>query len=271
MRLFDILVLETTGACNRTCASCHRQTLRSGDGSLPLLRTVETKIGKGPQMPRDLFERLINESSALGFEGRLWMQYYSEPLLDDRFLGLAEYARSRLPGALITTTTNADLMTAEIAAGLNEVMHHLQISLYMPPKKQAERERQLREWLPKPTLAFTDGAHALARGVDHEAMESAVAAVIDTPCFRERQYFAVAYNGDVCHCCFDANAEFGLGNVHDSTIRELWFGDAYREVVAALSRPGGRHAYKPCRECPRTSRYTPTRRIPVVPLGGRER
>lgn len=266
IELFCTLVLETIGSCNRTCASCHRQTLRSADGSLPLLRTVETKTGNGKKMSRELFDRLVDEAADLGFKGTLWLQYYSEPLLDDRLVDLAKFAKERLPQANISITTNADLMTPKIAARLNGVMDRIGISLYLPSKRQAARKKELRRWLPRPWLTFTPGTHFLLRGAEHPAMKNDIASVIDTPCTRPNSYLAVAHNGMVCHCCLDANAEFGLGNVHDSTIRELWFGDTYRKLVATLSRPGGRRAYEPCQGCPRPDSGTvPRPRFPVVP------
>ena len=272
MRLFRVLVLETLGACNRTCVSCHRQTLRASDGSLPLLRTVETKIGRGDKMPTELFERLIDEAAELGFHGRLWMQYYSEPLLDERLPDLARYARQKLSKTRITITTNADLMTPEIAKELNGVLDELQISLYMSPKRQKERKVQLRKWLPKPRLVFTPGTHFLARKVNSPGMEDAIASVIDTPCTRENDYMAIAYNGDVCHCCFDPNAEFGLGNVNDSSLRELWYSQTNRQIMATLSKKGGRRNYDPCQQCPRPNNRAAARpTIEVVPLRGHER
>lgn len=44
----------------------------------------------------------------------------------------------------------------------------------------------------------------------------------------------IAWNGDVLPCCFDKNAEFVLGNIGESSFREIWHGErnrAFREKV----------------------------------------
>ncbi len=272
MNLFRILVVETIGSCNRTCASCARQTLQAPDGSLPLLRTVETKVGAGGHMPRPLFDKIVDEAAALNFKGSFRLNYYCEPLLDERIIDLAAHAKRRLPRqATIRFTTNADLMTREMARELNKIMGEMHISLYLPKERKEARTKELRSWLPRPRLVFTTGDHNLARGVDHPDKDRWVASVIDTPCFHEQDYIAIAYSGDVCHCCFDAAAEFNLGNANDSTLTELWESDAYASVVESLSQPGGRRQHAACLDCPRpgTGKHRSKVRVRVVPGGAR--
>ena len=47
------------------------------------------------------------------------------------------------------------------------------------------------------------------------------------PCPFPWRYLAVQWNGDVVPCCRDCNAEIVLGNVAESTLREIWNGKAY--------------------------------------------
>lgn len=49
------------------------------------------------------------------------------------------------------------------------------------------------------------------------------------PCPFPWRYLVVQWNGDVVPCCRDCNAELVLGNVADSTLREIWNGKAYQD------------------------------------------
>lgn len=44
------------------------------------------------------------------------------------------------------------------------------------------------------------------------------------PCFYMWHYIFVLWNGDIVPCCLDYNGDCVLGNVNDSTLKEIWFG-----------------------------------------------
>jgi hypothetical protein len=58
----------------------------------------------------------------------------------------------------------------------------------------------------------------------------------------------VQYDGEVCHCCEDVSGAFALGNVHQSTLHELWFSARHAEIVEDLQL-GRRSKYGLCRSC----------------------
>lgn len=49
------------------------------------------------------------------------------------------------------------------------------------------------------------------------------------PCPFSWQYLVVQWNGDIVPCCRDYNAVNKLGNVRESSLKEIWNGKAYQE------------------------------------------
>jgi hypothetical protein len=50
-------------------------------------------------------------------------------------------------------------------------------------------------------------------------------------------------------CCEDLHGDFGLGNIHESTVEELWYSDRHVRMVQDLIA-GRRDKYALCRNCP---------------------
>lgn len=251
MKMFGTLAIETTAACNRTCRSCPRQTYPKQEGNqLPMLRTVETKVGEGNQMPLPLFKKIINDAADMKYTGGVWLQYYSEPLLDDRLVTLGRYAKKKLPKATIKITSNADLMTPERAQELDGVFDYMLFSLYMGRERQKTRKAQLRKMFKKTRLEFAKGDHALSH-FGEGPLDQMISKVVGQRCTRNNNMFLITWTGEVAHCCEDINADFGIGNLNQQSLREIWYGPRHQSVVKTLSKPGGRKSFEYCRSCPK--------------------
>jgi len=50
------------------------------------------------------------------------------------------------------------------------------------------------------------------------------------PCLHLWHMPVILWNGAVCMCTFDSQEEYVFGNLHDSTFRNIWFGDQYRRA-----------------------------------------
>lgn len=251
MNLFNHLVVETIGSCNRTCSTCLRQSypeeLRTDKHRE---RTVEHKIGEGLKLPTETFLSVLDQAASLGFKGRTTLQFYNEPLLDDRFVELLHEARARLRGTL-TFCTNADLMTPEIAADIDGIADEILVALYMPQRRQTARAKELNAMFSKTRLKFTGGTHVTTHFSPRPNLVRLTKKHAKQPCTTYNRMFIVTASGEVAHCCDDYVGHFDLGNVRDTPIRELWFGERYRALVGTLSKPGGRQAYEYCKVCPR--------------------
>lgn len=110
------LVIETTSRCNLRCRMCPRNHMARQAGDME---------------PR-LFRRLIDEMAPWDARGHLRfvaLHAFGEPLLNPNFLELAQYAGDHLPRLRelgrfrdpmqgLCVSTNATLLTPELAAGL---------------------------------------------------------------------------------------------------------------------------------------------------------
>ena len=252
MELFNHLIIETAGACNRTCGSCLRQTHPKREGTvIPLLRTVQHKPGRSELMPQELFVKIVGEAAELGFKGRVTLQFFNEPLLDERLVDLAEHVRVMLPQSPLWMCSNMDLMTKELAARLDGVLNRINVALYMPADKQSARERLLRSWFSKTNLFFTQGVHVVTHHSPSEQLSELISKVIDQTCRHYNRMLIVNWDGSISHCCEDVAAEFALGNLADMSVSDFWFGERNKHLVSTLSQPGGRREFDYCSSCPR--------------------
>ena len=67
------------------------------------------------------------------------------------------------------------------------------------------------------------------------------------PCPFPWQYLVVQWNGDVVPCCRDFNAVNCMGNVADSTLKEIWNSSAYERFRDSMSQ--GNYEPSMCAEC----------------------
>ena len=67
------------------------------------------------------------------------------------------------------------------------------------------------------------------------------------PCPFPWQYVVVQWNGDVVACCRDYNGKIKLGNVKDSTLKEIWNGEQYKKFREKMAT--GKKLDKFCQDC----------------------
>jgi MoaA/NifB/PqqE/SkfB family radical SAM enzyme len=66
-------------------------------------------------------------------------------------------------------------------------------------------------------------------------------------CFGLRDHFSILYNGDVVFCCMDFDGHTAVGNVHDSSLREILSSDELGRVIRGFERYKVIHPY--CKRC----------------------
>ncbi|NLS77335.1 MAG: hypothetical protein GXY76_08770 [Chloroflexi bacterium] len=241
MRLFTELNIETQSTCNRACPTCMRN---SWPDRAALVERFEIH-----QMPGELVHSLLDQAAAMGYGGQVCLQHFNEPLQDGRLAEFGRYAKGK-GFAHVYANTNGDLLTPELAAELDGALDRLHIALYGPNK--LERSVRYRGWFAQTRLTFTDGSHVITHHSPYANLAACVAAARPQPCEREAQMRCIiGYTGQMYLCCDDILGQFGLGNAHDMSLEELWFGEKHQAVVEALRQPGGREQYELCRLCPR--------------------
>jgi radical SAM protein with 4Fe4S-binding SPASM domain len=90
----------------------------------------------------------------------------------------------------------------------------------------------------------------------------------NAPCHRPLLRMIIQHDGQMANCCEDTRGAFALGNVHHSSLEELWRSERHVAIVGDLIE-GRRQKYALCRQCP----LSPTgpapdgNRITIAPRG----
>jgi radical SAM protein with 4Fe4S-binding SPASM domain len=255
--LWKIVRLEIHSHCNRDCDFCPR----CGDASG--VRKDKQGNPVKVRMPTAKVYSLLDEISGFDFRGYIGFHRLSEPLLDDRFLDFCRYARGK--GMKILENTNGDLLggNRELCREIDGVVNILVIGLYDYQSRE-EKERQMARWrqiFKKTRIRFsTPREHPKIRQNSRVYLETQKdERILTHPCFKTGNLL-IRYDGEVSLCGQDDHCRFGLGNVFEQSLRDIWWSEKHRGIVRSLERPGGREGYALCSTCymrsyPGTSPY----------------
>jgi radical SAM protein with 4Fe4S-binding SPASM domain len=203
-------------------------------------------------LPTDTFKSIIDQAVEMGFTGNVCLQHFNEPLLDVRLAELAEYVKSRKEiTGLLTACTNADLMTPELAETFDGLFDQFTVALYMEEPMKSKRAELLLSMFKKTELYFTEGAHHVTHFSPFTNLDAAITDCADLPCTSFNSILYIACDGTILQCCEDYVGHFDLGNVHTSTIKEIWESETYMSLIDDLSEAGGRRKHEYCTNCPR--------------------
>jgi hypothetical protein len=114
------VVLELSSHCNRRCRFCPN--------------TKGSRLGAEILMPKEIFDRAINQLASIDYAETIYFHLYNEPLAAaEVLLERMRKARQRLPRARFAINSNGDYLTGPLlsqleAAGLNQ----LYVSIYGP-------------------------------------------------------------------------------------------------------------------------------------------
>ena len=210
-----------TGPARGACATPTRTGRRCGHGSSPT------------SCPRTWWS---------GCSPRPWpwastvpcaLQHYNEPLQDSRIAAFGRRARA-LGFPHVFICTNGDFITEAVAAELDGAFHELQVALYMDEPAKGRRQQWLATLFRETRLHFTGGGHIPT----HFSPLFDVAALAHQnrihPCGEPLRRLIINHRGDMLLCCDDLAGHFGLGNIRDHTVEQLWFGDRHQDLVLAL-------------------------------------
>ena len=57
---------------------------------------------------------------------------------------------------------------------------------------------------------------------------------LNAPCHRPLIRLIIQHDGEMCNCCEDLHGAFGMGNVHRSSIEDLWYSERHVQVIQDL-------------------------------------
>jgi radical SAM protein with 4Fe4S-binding SPASM domain len=200
------------------------------------------------EMPIETIERVLEELWEIGYRGIVGLNHYNEPLLDKRLPQIARLARA-IGHQKITTLTNGDFLTPQLATELDGVIARIGISLY-EKEDRGRRKRRISSYFSKTQVVFTSALHRRTHWSSFPGLEKEIEKCRSRTCSQPARRFLINHRGDVLACCEEIVPHFGLGNVHSSSLEELWWGDRRRKLTEDLKHSGGRLAYPFCRNCP---------------------
>jgi MoaA/NifB/PqqE/SkfB family radical SAM enzyme len=252
--LFERLQIESQALCNRDCWFCPRTHDRSGAYLDGHGRPVSGELST------ERILTLLDEAAGLGFLGPVGFFSYSEPLMDKRHLLLARAAAHRGMRPQLHTNGDALRKRPDLIEEVRESYRDITIGLYdYDSDEELESARAFwRAALPDADVAFSyigdaRRAHSVGtpRALTPRDRRYAFPDLVysNAPCHRPLLRMIIRYDGEMCLCCEDLRADFTLGNVHHSTLEELWYSDRHVAIIGQLVE-GRRKAFALCSVCP---------------------
>ena len=261
---FKKLRIEINSDCNRKCVFCPRgtDTTRWVDGVLQ--KQGKQKLIDKKMKTEDVMS-LLDQNVDQGFNAEVSFVFYNEPVLDDRLITLSEYAKSK--GTRLVLTTNGDQIKDDpaLAKEIFRVNDFVSVSLY-DYKNREGRKKLMDEWhsyfkslnIPLSKYKLT-GEYELfgnRAGLINRKDKFKRGASLDdhvpltASCRKIHQKMNIRYDGEVAICCDDAHIQHSLGNVLETSLADVWYGDRMQEATQFLAA-GNRAAMKPCDTCVR--------------------
>jgi radical SAM protein with 4Fe4S-binding SPASM domain len=257
--LFERLQIESQSNCNRACWFCPRTYDRSGS----YLDHDGQRVWN--RMPTETILDVLDQAVAMGFRGRVGFHHYSEPLLDSRNVVLAREARAR--GLHPYLHTNGDVLARDeaLCEEVIAVYELIVVGLYDYETDEGLAEAK-RYWADRlagaRNLDFSPIGLSGARSAHSIGIPRALVPTdgrmtvpdltfAGAPCHRPMIRMIIRHDGEMLNCCEDTHGAWGLGNVHDSSLEELWLSERHVRVVEDLIA-GHREKYALCRNCPLT-------------------
>lgn len=252
MNLFNGLFIESHSYCTRKCPTCLRQS-----------NPAAQKKREGKVLDTETVLSILDQAVELGFtnkaaagyphnRGYVGFFWFSEPLLEPRLLSFLQYSHKK--GFRNLLITNGDLLHPSVAETLKPYLERIEISLY-GPEDPVTREKSLRLLFPEfssDRIMFWTQGHITSHFSPKADLQTLIEEKRMLPCkVTDLEYMIVTCIGEMALCCEDLGCEWNLGNIHTSSLKELWFSRKHEEILNKLGAPGGKQHYEYCRICPR--------------------
>lgn len=242
MELFNEISIETIGTCNRKCPTCIRNSSK------------DPKISSwfsGKKLSFKLIKKIIYELKGRGYGGSICLQHYNEPLMDKRFPYILAFIKTTLPNTKIFINTNGDYLNKELAEKIDGLIDEIYISDY-------NNESNTKEGITKFNSLFKITKvihHFIPHTTTHFSPKSDLDVKIGIYKYRicnaTKYKMIINHLGEMLLCCEDIPPHFNLGNIKESSLKDLWFSEKHENIVKTLLIQENRMKYEYCSICPR--------------------
>jgi radical SAM protein with 4Fe4S-binding SPASM domain len=259
------LDIETTSYCNLECGMCSR-TIQMNEG-------IDYLPGQDKEIPMELYKRIIDEGSKNGLcsvKLQYLSEPLGDSMIIERIKYAKEKGiidtMFNTNATLLTEEMSYNLLEAGLddlffsvdsivpskfnkirkGAEFNEVVEniknfmkiknegdykHVQTRVSMvllPGTPKQEIDDYLNFWLPiVGTVGFDEWIdHSASHGEYQDYNPNFV-------CAQPFQRLFITYNGVCIPCCVDALREYGVGNINNQTIKEIWHGEPLKKLREA--------------------------------------
>ena len=255
---FKKLRIEINSDCNRKCVFCPRGT----DVTRWKNPTEKRKKMIEKYMETDDVISILDQNMTQGFRAQVGFDFYNEATLDDRLLYFCEHTKKL--GAPLEIVTNGDNLIDDetYTKKLFSLADFVVISLY-DYKDYDGRKKLIDKWqrylfglgidrgyqLAGDYFTFGNRAGLVDRRdkfMDKAELDQQVP--IKANCKKVHSKMNIRYDGEVALCCEDSHIRYSLGNVLESSLRDVWYGEKMQEATKLLAA-GNRAAIAPCSKC----------------------
>lgn len=231
--------IETINKCNGECSFC---PANRHEDIRPLLK-----------MDENIFYKIIGDLASWDYKGRLGLHSNNEPLLDTRIIDFSEYARKHLPEARIYMYTNGTLMNMDKLKALMKWLSYIVIDNYNDALKLNPNIEEIDAYI-KQDEDLNNRVEIHLRK-QHEVLSTRGGISPNNQGGKELTYscympfvqMVFRPDGKVSQCCCDVYAKKTMGDVMQSTIKEIWESDKYKNLRRVIAK--GRNHIDICRIC----------------------
>ena len=223
---FDRISIETTTHCNLRCKFC------------PNSKHPRGLLDNKKLFDLSLFKKVINELAEINYVGEVSLNFYGEPLTDERLPEMVAYIKKIIPKCSATINTNGFLLTIELYKKLLDVgLDSFGVTQYgeiVPPNTQKvldylkanpEVENKIKYRILGEEVLYNRGGEIELKKLPDRP-----------PCQYCPKVLILDYNGDAILCCNDYHSVVKFGNVRGETLTEIWNKPTYKKIRKELNK-----------------------------------
>jgi len=241
--LFKIVEIEINSYCNLNCSYCpNREFQRKEKGSMSL----------------EKYQKILGQLQDLNFIGRISHEFYGEPTLHPQYDQIIASTKKALPQSKIELYSNATKLDLKflrelLCAGIDEfiITKHEGQSL-------EEFESALTQLTSKEKEHITYRTHGNIYKTNRGGILPDIGSERQSllPCQIPSFLVTISLKGNVLPCFEDFFQQHEMGNVFETHLREIWYGEKFTNFREDL-RKGLRHKHAICKDCNRIQTVIP--------------
>lgn len=239
--IFTYIEIETLNRCNGKCSFC------------PINATAPQR--QYAKMDEQVFKKIIDELSEMGFDRKVALFSNNEPFLDERIIDFAKYARNKLPKAYLFLYSNGTVLTMEKFTGILPYINELVIDNYNDEMEWIPNVQKIWDYCQKhPELR---GKVIFYKRLENQVLLSRGGQAPNRSAFSHNRFWKcgrpfnqviIRPDGKLSLCCSDPMGVYTMGDVSKNTLKEIWFSDKYQRIRSQIQKNGGA-GMKLCKNC----------------------